>query len=403
MRIFFFEPDYRGYRRSFLEGLRKHSRHEIISFTLPEGQADLQRYRSLLPFLEKISREQDAVRAQAIPPETMAADRVDALITSDPLTLCELYGLGRQWLAGLPSALYFHEFPFSSATVRSQGGTQSEMSLLYGVVSADRLFFCSEQQKKACLDYTSNIVKQIPDFPAKTRVAQTLNEKSRVIPPGIALRELDRGQHDLKYDSPTILWNHRWEYSKRPEEFFQVVYRLAEEGLDFGLVVCGQKSENDTTAGASDIQKVFDEARHRLGDRIFHFGYVKSRAEYANLLWMSDIVISTADIHYFPTSLIEAAFCDCYPLAPNRLGYPDLFPPVQRDRFVYQDFQDLYVRLKNLLLDPLEIGSAHLRHHLLPYDWEKVARQHDQEMAGLRPTFRTVIVSMHNGQDPSDS
>ena len=37
-----------------------------------------------------------------------------------------------------------------------------------------------------------------------------------------------------------ILWNHRWEYDKDPETFFRAVRTLADEGLDFGLLLLGR-------------------------------------------------------------------------------------------------------------------------------------------------------------------
>ena len=40
--------------------------------------------------------------------------------------------------------------------------------------------------------------------------------------------------------TPLILWNHRWEYDKNPEEFLQALLRLDEQGLDFRLAILGK-------------------------------------------------------------------------------------------------------------------------------------------------------------------
>jgi glycosyltransferase involved in cell wall biosynthesis len=395
MRVFFFEPDNRGFRKSFLDGFQKNSRHEIVSFTLPEGQrAPGSSKGLLLPFLDKISRQQQSTRPAANGSSEGFADKVDALLTTDPQNLCDLYGLGRQWLAGIPSAIVFHEQGFQRGPMRRQSDVQQGFSLMNSFLAADRLFFYSEHHRESCMEQMLPLIRQLPEFPGKRRVMDAVRHKTRLVRPGVSLRELDQWRHDLKYNSPTILWNLRWEASKRPAVFFDTIYRLAEEGLDFGVVICGQKPDPRVESLQQESTfSVFEEARHRLGDRLFHFGYVNSRAEYANLLWMSDIVVSTAETHFFPAGIIEAAFCDCYPLLPNRLDYPTLLPASQHDRFLYSDDHDLYARLKNLLLDPLEIHSAHLRHNMLAFEWEKRTRSLDDEIAQLRATYQTEVVS----------
>ncbi len=393
LRVFYFEPENRDYRKSFLDGLRQHSRHEIVSFTLPEGRTPHARRSALLPFLEQLSREQDISRSATQPEDFPAADRVDALITTDAHSLCDLYALGRQWLSALPSAIFFHEHSFAVGPTRRQSDLQAGLNLLYSMLAADRLFFSSPHHQHVCFDYLPSVVQSIPEFPGKGRILPSLSGKARVLRPGIALREMDRWRHDLKYASPTVLWNQRWEASKRPDEFFRILYQLADEGLDFGVVICGNRNKATPDGERSVTDPVFDEARRRLGDRVFHYGYAGSRAEYANLLWMSDIVVSTAEVDYYPTAIIEAIFCECFPLLPNRLGYPSLFPAGQHERFLYDTPQALYQKLKCLLLDPLEIRSANLRANMLAFDWEKVIADYDRELVELKPAFRTDILS----------
>lgn len=395
MRVFYFEPENRAYRKSFLDGLRQHSRHEVVAFTLPEGRTPHARRSALLPFLEQLSGMK-AGQAAPLPAEgesISAADRVDALITTDAQSLCDLYALGRQWLSALPSALFFHERSFHIKPSQRPSDLQAGLNLLYSMLAADRLFFSSSQHQHACLDSLPALIQPIPQFRGKGRILQSLSDKSRILRPGIALRELDRWRHELKYNSPTILWNLRWESSKRPDEFFRILYQLADAGLDFGVVICGARPEADGDGGRPMTEPVFDEARHRLGDRVFHFGYVGSRAEYANLLWMSDIVVSTAEVDYYPTAIIEAVFCECFPLLPNRLEYPKIIPVAQQSRFLYDTPAQLLEKLKYLLLDPLEIRSAHLRTDMLAYDWEKVIAEYDRALVELKPAFRTDVIA----------
>ena len=55
-----------------------------------------------------------------------------------------------------------------------------------------------------------------------------------------------------------ILWNHRWEFEKNPETFFDVVFFLAEEGVPFKLALVGEATRK--------WPPVFERARKRLAD-----------------------------------------------------------------------------------------------------------------------------------------
>jgi glycosyltransferase involved in cell wall biosynthesis len=392
VRIYYFEPDLHGHRKAYLEGFRKYSRHEIVTFPLPERRKNQPRRLNILPFLEKVSHQQTQALGK-VRSDEVAADRVGALITTDPLSLCDFYGLGRQWFAGIPSVIIFHELMFSRSLQQRQTYQQETFSLLYSLLAADRLLFTSANHKEACFDSLPPVLQQLPEFPGRNRVLEILEKKARILHPGIPLRELDLASHNqVKYKSPTILWNQRWEPNKQPELFLQTLYRLAGEGMDFGVILCGSRPAENGSGEAGSVESLFEEARMRLGSRVFHCGFVRSRAEYANLLWSSDIVISTAEVDYFPNAIIEAAYCDCYPLTPDRLDYPSLYPLDQKDRFIYRDTEDLYSRLKILLMDPLEIGSAALHESMLKFDWERAVKEHDREFATLVPSYRSDVL-----------
>ena len=44
----------------------------------------------------------------------------------------------------------------------------------------------------------------------------------------------------VKNHLPHIVWNHRWEYDKQPEVFFDALLRLKNAGYSFKLHVLGQ-------------------------------------------------------------------------------------------------------------------------------------------------------------------
>lgn len=117
---------------------------------------------------------------------------------------------------------------------------------------------------------------------------------------------------------PVILWNHRWEHDKNPEEFFAALFTLQDSGCDFDLIVLGESFRQ--------APPIFAEARARLVGRIRQFGYAESPDQYAAWLKQGDVVVSTARHEFFGISVIEAVRAGCRPVLPDRLSYPGLFP-----------------------------------------------------------------------------
>ncbi|MDZ7792587.1 MAG: glycosyltransferase [Spirochaetia bacterium] len=138
-----------------------------------------------------------------------------------------------------------------------------------------------------------------------------------------------------------VLWNHRWEHDKNPEEFFRVLFSLQEGGLAFRLAVVGEQF--------SRYPRIFDEARDKLAEEIVQFGYVEDRAAYYRWLRQADIVVSTANQENFGLSIAEAAAAGAYPLLPQRLSYPELIPPEYHGACLYDDNNELENRLAELI------------------------------------------------------
>jgi glycosyltransferase involved in cell wall biosynthesis len=103
----------------------------------------------------------------------------------------------------------------------------------------------------------------------------------------------------------------------------------------FRVIVCGQRFTR--------IPPVFDRARELLGDRLIHFGFA-DRSLYYDLLGSAHIAVSTAEHEFFGVSMIEAAHYGAYPLVPDRLAYPEVFPDLYR----YRTLPELVERLADL-------------------------------------------------------
>ena len=151
----------------------------------------------------------------------------------------------------------------------------------------------------------------------------------------------------------------------------RALYALADEGLDFRVALAG---ENFRMQPAE-----FEEARARLGDRLVHYGYAESDADYARLLWDADIVLSTAIHEFFGVSIVEAITCGCLPILPRRLSYPELIPAQWHDRCLYDDFDGLLARLRAAIADPA--APPALRASMARFDWQALAAVYDALLA----------------------
>jgi glycosyltransferase involved in cell wall biosynthesis len=167
-----------------------------------------------------------------------------------------------------------------------------------------------------------------------------------------------------------VLWNQRWEYDKDPETMLRALYALADEGLRFRVALAG---ENFRVTPAE-----FDEARTRLGDRLQHCGYAESDADYAGLLHRADIVLSTAIHEFFGVSVVEAVYCGCLPVLPNRLSYPELIPPELHGCCLYDDFDGLLAKLRAAIAEPF--APPGLRQAMARFDWSVQAARYDELM-----------------------
>ena len=166
-----------------------------------------------------------------------------------------------------------------------------------------------------------------------------------------------------------MVWPHRWEHDKGPEGFFNALYELDAEGADFSLIVLGEAFERRPN--------VFEKAKKRLGRRIIHFGYAKERAEYARLLRLGTVAVSTSLHEFFGISVLEAVRAGARPLLPRRLSYPELFP----DRFLYEDnvFLD---KLRMAIEKPGKLSQKEIVLLTEPHSWQSLRQRYIDWIAG---------------------
>ena len=304
MNVWLVEPYYAGSHRAWADGYQAHSRHAVRLLTLP-GRFWKWRMQGGAVTLAR--------KAQGLD------EQPDLIFASDMLNLPVFLALSGKRLAGVPVALYFHE---NQLTYPLQPGEKRDLH--YGFINftsalrADALFFNSAYHLEAFFEELPRLLKHFPDHNELWAV-DALRTKSQVLPLGLDLMRFSdlmvstgdaHSAGQPASERPSILWNHRWEYDKDPATFFRAIYALAEEGLDFDLVLLGESFRNQPSE--------FLEARQRLPDRIVHFGYAEDAAAYGRLLWQADVVVSTAIHEFFGAAIVEACYCGCFPVLPRR-------------------------------------------------------------------------------------
>jgi glycosyltransferase involved in cell wall biosynthesis len=369
MNIWLVEPYYTGSHQAWADGYRAYSRHTVHLLTMP-GRFWKWRMQGGAVTLAR--------QAQA------RADRPDLILASDMLNLPVFLALAEDRLAQVPVALYFHE---NQLTYPLQPGEKRDLH--YGFINfvsalrADAVYFNSAYHRKAFFDELPRVLKHFPDYNELWAV-DALHAKSHVLPLGLDLTRFDRdrptqgpGLVNRRDTSgrPLLLWNHRWEYDKAPEHFSRAIYALADEGLDFGLLLLGRSFRNQPAE--------FLEARERLSDRIVHFGYAPDTATYHRLLWQADIVVSTARHDFFGAAVVEACYCDCLPVLPRDLAYHELIPAAHHDVCLYDDFAGLLARLRYALTHVEEVRAFSLQAHMAQFDWSRMAPLYDARMDEL--------------------
>ena len=362
MNIWLVEPYYTGSHQAWADGYRDHSRHDVRLLTLPGRFWKWRMQGGAITLARRAARLLEKGTADAAQP--------DLILASDMLNLPLFLSLAGPPLETVPVAVYFHE---NQLTYPLQPGEKRDLHYAFinmvSALRADAVFFNSGYHLEAFFEELPRLLKHFPDY-NELWLVDTLRARSQVLPLGLDLRRLAGHRPDSTgRGQPRILWNHRWEYDKDPETFFRAVYRLAEEGLDFELILLGESFRN--------WPEEFLEARQRLGDRIVHFGYAEDVAAYARLLWQADIVVSTALHEFFGAAVVEACYCGCLPVLPHRLAYPELIPEQYHDPCLYRGFDELLARLRRAISDREQGREFSLSREMERFDWHEMALRYD--------------------------
>ncbi|MBN1884758.1 MAG: DUF3524 domain-containing protein [Candidatus Krumholzibacteriota bacterium] len=366
MRIVILEPWLAGSHGAWASGYAARSAHEVSVLGLPGRHWKWRMHGGAVTLARRYREE---------------GHGADLLLATDMCDLALFLALTRDLAAGTPAAVFFHEnqltYPWPGDDPDPALGRDVHYAFvnLASALAADAVFFNSPYHMADFLGALPGFLGAFPDF-RERGAARAIEAKSRVLPLGIDLAGLDR--HRVAREpgaTPLILWNHRWEYDKGPEEFFRALRLLAGEGLDFRVTLLGESG--------GERPAVFEEAQETLGSRIVHRGFAPDRADYARWLWRADILPVTARHEFFGTSVVEGMYCGVCPVLPRRLAYPGHIPEERHGEFLYDGFDGLVTMLRRRIERIDETRTAGARSFAERYDWATLAPAYDAALEAV--------------------
>ena len=371
MKIVLLEPFLTGSHASWAQEYADRSRHQISILGLKGKHWKWRMHGGAVTLAQKF----------------LAGDyRPDLLLATDMLDLTTFLALTRKVTADIPAILYCHEnqlsYPWSPDD--ADPGLQRDAHYCFinysSALAADAVLFNSDYHRQSFFQELPQFLQSFPDH-NEVKTTRQIIEKSQTLHLGLDLKKFDDHSSGFEKNAdrpPLILWNHRWEYDKNPQEFFRALFALQDQGVDFELVVLGESYRN--------VPKIFAEAKLKLSDRIVHWGYAEDFSDYATWLWQADILPVTSIHDFFGISVVEAIYCNCFPLLPRRLAYPEHIAVNYRDRCFYDDFDDLVVRLEVACAEVESLRREKLKMMVDHYDWGKMAAVYDDLLEEIAST-----------------
>ncbi len=360
MKIALIEPFYSGSHKQWADGLKKYSEHDIELLTLQGRHWKWRMHGGAISLADQFNA---------------LSDKPDLILTTSMLDTANFLALTRKQSAGIPVAIYFHENQITYPWSANDQDVEKKQDRHYGFINytsalaADHVFFNSKYHQTVFLEALPRFLKRFPDHKGLENIEKIRN-KSSVLPLALDLKAFDPYKQHSENRVPVIVWNHRWEFDKAPRDFFTVLYELDAEGVDFEVVVLGEQFRNSPP--------VFKEAKQKLGNKMIHFGYAASFEDYAKWLWRSNIAFTTSNQDFFGGSVVEAIYCNCLPLLPRRLAYPEHINNQDQDRHMFNTLPEAKEKLKHLLFHFKRTEQSN--HCVVKYDWRKSVPFYNKEL-----------------------
>jgi len=246
----------------------------------------------------------------------------DVIFATSLISLGDLVALLPRGMRSLPSMLYMHENQVAYP-VRTEMGAGGERDMhfpvtnLMSMLAADAVLWNSRWNLESFCSGIGGVLGHCSDGVIDDSVSK-IKARSRIAWPPVQEPE---GYDDLRrvlHNAPVVVWPHRWEHDKGPEELLKLGRESKAGGFQLKWMLLG-KCRGDVPGAIAVFLEEF-------ADDILHAGYVEDRRMYLNMLTQADWVLSTAHHEFFGIAVAEAIMHGCLPWLPERLSYPEITP-----------------------------------------------------------------------------
>ncbi len=362
MRVALIDPFFDVSHRYWAHFVRDYSQHEIKIFSQSAHHWKWKMVASGIDMAHTINQEKQSF---------------DLFLTTDFLHLSLFKSLLSPEHQHTPICHYFHEnqitYPWSPDDV----DPQLQRDHHYGFINytsalvADQIAFNSRYHRDSFIDSLPSFLSKFPK--SAHDHSEKLRAKSSVLSIGINSSTYQRPKETNKNNIPTILWNHRWEADKNPDDFAEALDYLASQNHDFRLILCGKQYKK--------MPAVYDRIIDTHHERITHLGYAASRAEYIKLLHQSNILLVTSRQDFFGISIVEAIAAGVYPILPHRLAYPEHIPLEHRQKHLYTTEAEMYqLLIKSIQTHP---NLPDCSRYVDQYESQKIIGEYDALMENM--------------------
>ena len=213
MKILLLDPFFTGSHKQWACAYQQASQHEVEILSLPGRHWKWRMHGGA------VQLAQDFLQLNFNP---------DLILATDMLDLSTFIALSKNKLKQTQIALYFHENQITYPWSPKDQDIQLQRNNQYGFINytsalvADHVFFNSNYHQNSFINSLPDFLKQFPDYRGLENITM-IKQKSSVLPLGINLKPFDKFNRTTKNEIPVLLWNHRWEYDKNPEDFYDAL------------------------------------------------------------------------------------------------------------------------------------------------------------------------------------
>ena len=365
MKILYVEPFYAGAHRQWIDNLKYFSKHDFTILSLPGRKWKWRMHGGAISLAEKFNQ---------------LDKKFDLVICSDMLNVPVFKQLCNNNLLCSKVVVYFHEnqlsYPWSphdEDKVLNRDFHYYYINYTSSLIS-DYNFFNSRYQYDSYFDELKRYLNKMPDCKNLDSIDK-IKKKSSVLHVGCNLDVNNKFSNNNSI--PIILWNHRWEYDKGPDDFFDTLYKIKKMGIKFSLVVLGEKY--------TEYPDCFKLAETKLKDEILYMGYCESNKDYKNWLRKADVIPVTSIQDFFGISIVEAISYHTYPILPNRLAYPEIMDIDSNPEIFYNSKNELYKKLLYYLKNYKKLNQSCLKYSSIvnKYSWNNIIDIYDSNFEKL--------------------